>query len=336
MLGSDFSAEDIKAALFQMAPTKAPRPDGMNALFYQKYWHVVGDTVVNAMLDFLKFGHMVPEINHTHIVLIPKIKAPEKISDFRPINLCNFIYKIISKVLANRLKQIPPHIISPTQSAFVPGCLITDNFLVAYETLHTMNGRKKGKKGSLALKLNISKTYDRVEWNFLRGIMVKMGFPEFWVDRVICCVTTSTFSILINGKPFGRITPSRGLHQGDPLSLYLFLLCTEGFTSLLQRAENEKRIQGVSICRQAPRITNLLFADDSVIFCQANQREVQEIVEILQVYAGASGQCINMEKSSMFFSDNTPMEQKHWIKESLGVKEVEKFDTYLGLPTLIG
>ena len=281
VLSSDFNAEEIKTTLFQMAPTKAPGPDGMNTLFYQKYWHVMGDTEVNAVLDFLKFGHMVPEINHTYTVLIPKIKAPEKIFDFRPISLCNVIYKIISKVLANRLKQILPHIISPTQSAFVPGRLITDNFLVAYETLHTMNGHKKGKKGSLALKLDISKAYDRVEWKFLRGIMVKMGFPEAWVDRVMCCVTTSTFSILINGKPYGHITPSRGLRQGDPLSPYLFLLCTEGFTSLLQRAENERRIQGMSICRRAPRITNLLFADDSMIFCQANQREVQEIVEIL-------------------------------------------------------
>ncbi|XP_030939514.1 uncharacterized protein LOC115964319 [Quercus lobata] len=174
-----------------------------------------------------------------------------------------------------------------------------------------MNGRKKGKKGSLALKLDISKAYDRVKWNFLQGIMIKMGFPEFWVDRVMCCVTTSTFSILINGKPYGHITPSRGLHQGDPLSPYFFLLCTKGVTSLLQRAENERRIHGVSICRQAPRITNLLFANDSVIFYQANQREVQEIVEILQVYAGASRQCINMKKSSVFFSGNTPMEQKH-------------------------
>ena len=249
VLGSDFSVEEIKTTLFQMAPIKASEPDGMNAHFYQKYWHVVGDTVVNVVLDFLKFGHMVPEINHTHIVLIPMIKAHEKISDFRPISLCNVIYKIISKVLANILKQILPHIISPAQSAFVPGCLITDNFLVAYETLHTMNGHKKGKKESLALKLDISKAYDWVEWNFLQGIMVKMGFPEFWVDRVMCCVTTSTFSILINGKPFGRITPSRGLRQEDPLSPYLFLLRTEGFTSLLQRAENERRIQGVSICR---------------------------------------------------------------------------------------
>ena len=98
------------------------------------------------MLDFLNSGYIVPEINYTHIVLIPKIKSPEKIFDFRLISLCNVIYKIISKVLANRLKQILPQIISPTQSAFVPGHLITDNVLLVYETLHTMHGRKKRKK----------------------------------------------------------------------------------------------------------------------------------------------------------------------------------------------
>ena len=170
VLSSEFSAEEVKAALFQMGPTKAPGPDGMNTLFYQKFWHVVSNNVVNAVLDFLNSGKMVPDINHTNIVLIPKIKSPEKISDFRPISLCNVIYKIISKVLANRLKQILPQIISPTQSAFVPWRLITDNVLVAYETLHAMHYQKKGKKGSLALKLDISKAYDRVEWPFYMGL----------------------------------------------------------------------------------------------------------------------------------------------------------------------
>ena len=135
----------------------------MNALFYQKFWHVVGDSVTVIVLDFLNSGNMVPDINHTNIVLIPKVKNPEKISDFRPISLRNVIYKIISKVLANRLKQVLPHVISPTQSVFVLGRLIMDNVLVAYETLHTMHCRKKGKKRSLALKLDISKAYDRVE-----------------------------------------------------------------------------------------------------------------------------------------------------------------------------
>ena len=131
-LSSEFTAEEVKVALFQMGPTKAPRSDGMNALFYQKFWHVVGNNVVLAVLDFLNNGNMLPDINHTNIVLIPKVKNPERMSEFRPISLCNVIYKIISKVLANRLKQVLPQIISSTQSAFVLGRLITDNVLVAY------------------------------------------------------------------------------------------------------------------------------------------------------------------------------------------------------------
>ncbi|KAL0012535.1 hypothetical protein SO802_007643 [Lithocarpus litseifolius] len=199
-----------------------------------------------------------------------------------------------------------------------------------------MHGRKKGKTRSLALKLDISKAYDLVEWDFLRGIMTKLGFPEVWINWVMTCITTPTFSVLINGKSFGHISPSRGLRQGNPLSPYLFLLCAEGFTALLAKAELEERIHGVSICRRAPRISHLLFANDSLLFCQATHKEVKEVTDILQTYGRASGQCINMDKSLVLFSSNTSNTEKDWVKNTLGVKEVERFETYLGLPTMVG
>ena len=136
--------------------------------------------------------------------------------------------------------------------------------LVSYETLHAMHIRKKG---ALALKLDVSKAYDRVEWGFLKGMMIKLGFPKVWVDRAMSCVSPPSFSVRINGKAYGNITPSRGIHQEDPLSSYLFLICVEGFTSLLARAKIEGRLHGVALCRSAPSISNLLFADDSLIFC---------------------------------------------------------------------
>ena len=155
---------------------------------------------------------------------------------------------------------------------------------MAYETIHTMHVRKKGKKGSMALKLDISKAYDRVEWPFLEKIMEKLGFPPRWIERVMSCVTTPSFSVLVNGKPHGMIHPAREIRQGDPLSPYLFLLCAEGFTALLAKVELDEKITGVSIYRGAPKDTNLLFTDDSLLFYQATLREGEVVAEILQTY----------------------------------------------------
>lgn len=130
--------------------------------------------------------------------------------------------------------------------------------------------------------------------------------------------------------------PSRGLRQGDPLSPYLFLLCAEGFTALLAKSEKEGRLNGVGICRSAPQVSHLLFVDDSLLFCQASQKEVQCVTNILQLYADSFGQCINFEKSSLYFSSNTDGDRRETIKNMLEVKEVDKFGSYLGLPTLLG
>jgi hypothetical protein len=143
----EFSAEEVGAALAQMAPLKAPGPDGFNVCFYQKNWPTIGGEVSRAVLHILNNGFFNKEMNLTYIALIPKVKHPTCVTDFRPISLCNVIYKIVSKVLANRLKGVLPVVISDSQSAFVPGRLITDNVLVAFETLHSMSLKKKGKKG---------------------------------------------------------------------------------------------------------------------------------------------------------------------------------------------
>ena len=142
---------------------------------------------------------------------------------------------------------------------------------------------------------------------FLAGIMAKLGFPEKWINWVMGCVTTPSFLVLVNGKHYGNIHPTKGICQGDPLSPYLLLLCAERFTSLL---EVEGRVKGVSICRRAPKISNLMFVDDSLLFFQATNSEVAVVNEVLQTYASASSQCINMEKSSVFFNSNTPASQK--------------------------
>ena len=208
----------------------------MSSFFFQKYWHIVGDSVSTAVLSILNSGKLLRKTNLTYISLIPKKKNLEQMSDYRPISLCNVLYKIISKVLANRLKKILPVISSDSQSAFVPGRMIIDNVSVAFEVLHKIKAKRKGRKGEMAVKLDMSKAYDRVEWIFVEAIMRKLGFEEKWIMMIMECITTVQYSILLDGVPKGYIIPSRGLRQGDPLSPYLFLLCAEGLSALLQKS----------------------------------------------------------------------------------------------------
>ena len=141
-----FTEEEVEVALKQMGAFKAPRPNGLPAGFFQHHWEILEGEMSKNILTILNSGIMPNSLNLTYITLIPKVKNPMRVSDFRPISLCNVLYKLISKVLANRLKKILPLIISPTKSAFIPGRLITDNILAAYETLHTMNSRLSEKK----------------------------------------------------------------------------------------------------------------------------------------------------------------------------------------------
>ena len=175
-LARPYTTKEVDAAIKEMAPLKATGPNGMPPLFYQTYWTNVGMDVHQAVLSSLNLGAILKSINHTFITLIPKVNNPEKVSDFRPISLCNVIYKIVSRVIANHLKPLLNSIISETQSAFTADRLITDNILIAFESLHHKKTNCTGKKGFMALKLDMSKAYDRVEWVVLEKILLKLGF----------------------------------------------------------------------------------------------------------------------------------------------------------------
>ena len=336
VLTREFTANEIQHALKQMAPTTAPGPNGMSPVFYKTFWNIVGNDVTKIVLNALNSGYVHESLNETFIALIPKVKNPKKVSDFRPISLRNVVYKLISKVVVNRLKKILPNIVSNSQSAFLPRRLITDNVLVAFETLHYLKHKTQGKDGYMALKLDMSKAYDKVEWTFLEKVMRHLGFAESTVKLIMSCMSSVTYVVLLNGQPVGNIKPSRGLRQGDPLSPYLFLLCALGLQSMLYKAEVNGKINGVAIYRNGPRISHLFFEDDSVVFCRAREEECQKIIDLLSIYERGSGQKINRDKTNIFFSSNTPPGDQIAIQQLLGVPEIRQYEKYLGLLALVG
>ncbi|XP_019196311.1 PREDICTED: uncharacterized protein LOC109190291 [Ipomoea nil] len=331
-----FELADVKEALFAMAPDKAPGPDGMNPGFYQHFWDIVGSDISTFILNCLNNRVFPSGLNDTDVVLIPKKKVPEMITDFRPIALSNVIYRIMAKMITQRMKPLMEKIISGSQSAFIPDRLITDNSLVAAEVGHFLNRKQCGAVGWGALKLDMAKAYDCMEWPFLREMLLALGFDSRWVELIMLCVTTVSYNLLINGSRSSPITPTRGLRQGDPLSPYLFIICAEGLSILLQRAQDSGLIHGCKVARGAPPISHLFFADDSLLFFRANTQEAYEIRNCLLLYESFSGQKINYHKSSICYSRNTGQNDRDMVAQILGVNRAPSFGKYLGLPSFVG
>lgn len=178
-------------------------------------------------------GHGLPDgLNETFLVLIPKMDSPALPSHFRPIGLCNVLYKIITKAIVNRIKPLLPVVTSNTQTSFVPGRQITDNIVIVQEVIHTMR-RKQGGKGYMTLKIDFEKAYDRLKWDFIRNTLYEMNFPIRMIEVILECISSPSMRILRNGEPTDKFIPSRGIRQGDPLSPYLFVLCMERLNQVI-------------------------------------------------------------------------------------------------------
>lgn len=194
-LDKPFEPHEVHDALFQMSPSKAPGVDGFTASFFQRHWNMLKDDVTTAVLGFLNGGDLPLGLNDTSITLIPKVRHPQMISQFYPIALCPVLYKISAKVITNGLRVCMDEIISEGQSAFIPGRLITDNVLVAFESVHTLRRRNNGRNYACAVKLDMMKAYDHVEWHYLEAILSRLGFSTSLVCLIMKCVSSVLFLV---------------------------------------------------------------------------------------------------------------------------------------------
>lgn len=336
MLTASLTFEEFSEAVKGMHPDKTSGPDGLNPAFFQHFWALIGKDVFQCCQKWLQDCKFPATVNDTTLVLIPKKEHVEEVKDLRHIALCNVLYKIVAKVLANRLQRILPVLISEEQSAFVPGRNIADNVLVAFELLHHMKRKSASQEGEVALKLDISKAYDRVNWKYLYDRMTVMGFSQKWINWMRLCVSTVSYSISFQGSKVGPIIPKGGLRQGDPLSPYLFLLCVEDLSLTLRSASRDGTIHGCQVSSNAPSITHLLFADDSFLFFKATAAESKAAKDVLNLYADTSGQSVNFQKSAVFFSSNVWTDKQIELKNILEVHNDIGNSKYLGLPSLIG
>ena len=229
-----------------MKKNASPGPDGFNVGFYLSAWNWIGEDVTNLVKTFYNTGIMPSHLNDTHIALIPKKLVCNLPSDFRPIRLCNVIYKIIAKSLANRLKQHLPDYVHPSQQAFIEGRCIANNIIVAQEISHSFS-LSSWESQDFMIKIDLAKAFDRLEWHFIDAALARKGIHGHFINLVHACISTPNFSVIINGQSFGNFKSSRGIRQGCPLSPYLFVLAVNYLALTLQDALQRGQLTGISL-----------------------------------------------------------------------------------------
>lgn len=293
ILTAPFTAEEIKSVIFNSDGNKSPGPDGFNFLFFKSCWGIIHRDVIAFVNEFHHNAQLPKAITSSFLALIPKIKNPQMLSEFRPISLISSLYKIISKLLASRLKPFLGNLISKFQSAFIPNRQILDGVLVVNEIV---DSAKRGKDSCLLLKIDFEKAFDSVSWDYLASIMNLMGFCPVWMSWIKACIFTTSVSVLVNGSPTSEFLTSKGLRQGDPLAPFLYIIAAEGLTRMFQMAESLNLYHGF---KPSPSTSFpiLQFADDTILLCKGSWDDLWAIKSILRGFELVSGLKVNFHKS---------------------------------------
>jgi hypothetical protein len=291
------------------------------------FFDTIGKDLLAVIEEVHRKGHMHDPLNSTFIALIPKSDSLQSLDDFRPISLCNCIYKIVAKVIARRLKKVFSASISKEQFGFLEGRQIHEAIGVAQEGIHSIKTKKL--KGEV-LKIDLSKAYDWVNWLYIRLLLTHLGFEIDFIRWVMCCIYSASFVVLINGSASPFFRAERGLHQGCPLSPLLFLLVAEGLSRALESTKSNREFEGIAIYPTL-RVTHLLFVDDVIIFCNGSRRDAGKLHDILDLFSLATGMVINGGKS-MIITQNMDEEEIEEYRNffSFEIKGLDAGLKYLG------
>ncbi|XP_020680279.1 uncharacterized protein LOC110097948 [Dendrobium catenatum] len=298
-LVSPITVEEIKNVVFSSPKCSTPGPDGYTFEFYKSTWNTIGKQLCKAVLTFFSTGSMPKHAKATAIALIPKRPHAQDIADYRPISPCNNFYKIIAKILANRMKEVMPSIIHPSQSGFNKDRVISDNILLVAELLKDFNSSSKNQY--FCVKFDIHKAFDTVSRNFLIDRMLAKGFPYAFVSWIKGCISDVYFSVSINGALDGYFKSSSGLRQGCPLSPTYFALSWIA-SSCFEEATLQNSFKGMKAGNIS--ISHLLYADDLLVFAKDSLDNAHYLNNFLNNFASISSLQVNSNKINILLSKN--------------------------------